>query len=133
LTEVQELVNNKSAFVLKKYILCPNTFFPIGFPASNGINTYSGNSPLLLRSNTQYYCGEDGSSKNNCTVYGGQFQVLSTLASFNNENKVNILIQGLTFQAAGNAGALLVAPGDVTFIDCIFKVHNECEVAAKLL
>jgi hypothetical protein len=67
-------------------------------------------------------------------VIRGEFQIVFTLASLNNESKVNVLTQGLTFQSSANSGALLVAPGDVTFIDWIFTVHNECEtVAAKLL
>jgi len=68
--------------------------------------------------------GEDGSSANNCTLVGGLYQVIADERAFNKENTINVKVQGFTFKAAGNTGALLVTPGDIEFIDCIFRVSQ---------
>jgi len=126
-TDLKELdnrvANRENIFQVETYTLCPNTIYEIGFLGSSGI-TEGGFPALTLRQNTRYICGEDGKSSNNCILTGGQIQVLSTFNSFNGESKSNILLKGLTFQKAESAGALLVAPGDVIFEDCIFRVSG---------
>lgn len=121
LNKVANRVATKNAFQVETYTLCPNTVYKIGFLGNGGI-TEDGFPALTLRQNTRYICGEDGKSSNNCVITGGQFQLLSTYGSFNTEVKANILIKGITFQDGESAGALLVAPGDVIFEDCIFRV-----------
>jgi hypothetical protein len=125
LTEVQEIVDNKNPFVKLTFVICPNTRFKLGVPNSEGNCCTDGYRPIQLRKNTEYLCGADGSSKNSCVLVGGQYQVLTTTDSYNQEDKTGIVLKGLTFEDGGNAGALLVAPGDVTFIDCIFEVRFE--------
>ena len=133
-TDLNKLANrvaNKPPFKLETFVLCPHTVFPIGFFSDDG--KFQGGFPALeLRQNTHYLCGEDGKSSNNCTIEGGQFQVLSTVMSFNEEPKVNILLKGITFRDGGAAGALLVAPGHVTFEDCIFRVGLHVYVCPRL-
>jgi len=121
LSQVADRVATKNAFQVETYILCPNTVYKIGFIGASGV-TEDGFPALVLRQNTRYICGEDGKSSNNCILTGGQFQLLSTFNSFNQEIKANIQIKGITFQDGESAGALLVAPGDVIFEDCIFRV-----------
>jgi hypothetical protein len=123
-TQVDDLVREGSPFVQKEYVFCPNSYFEIGFPNSDGLCCFDGMMPLQLRSNTHYKCGADGDPANNCTFHGGQFQVVSIKPIFNFEDAVNVVIEGLTFQDGFIAGALLVNNGDVTFKNCIFKVRT---------
>jgi len=68
--------------------------------------------------------GADGDPANNCILYGGVFQVIASKTAYNREDTLNVKVQGLTFRAGGAAGALLVTPGDIQFIDCIFRVSH---------
>jgi hypothetical protein len=121
LTEIEDLIALKNPFVLETYILCPNTTYTIGvinddFQIENGYN------PLNTRSNSIFQCGEDGKSSNNCVITGGAIQIFHSYLTFNQENKVNVVIKGITFENAIDYCAFLVAPGDITFSDCIFRV-----------
>jgi hypothetical protein len=124
LTEIELLVKQKNPFALERYILCPNTIYYIG-----GIEAFK---PIKLRSYSVFMCGEDGKSSNNCTISGGAFHVLSSLENFS-ENIVGVALQGLTFDDGNDAGILLAAPGDVTFIDCIFQVSKISAYRSKRL
>ena len=119
-------LQTKNAFQVETFTLCPNTVYKIGFLGSGGI-TEDGFPALTLRQNTRYICGADGKSSNNCVITGGQFQLISTYTSFGNEVKSNIILKGITFQHGQTAGVLLVAPGDVLFEDCIFRVSHICD------
>jgi len=121
LNSVATCVAEKNAFQVETFVLCPGTVYKIGFLGSGGV-TEDGFPALTIRANTRYLCGEDGKSENNCVITGGQFQIISTFNSFGGEVKDNVLFKGITFQDGESAGALLVAPGDVTFEDCIFRV-----------
>ena len=123
LNQVAARLQAKNAFEVETYTLCPNTVYKIGFLGANGL-TEDGFPALTLRQNTRYICGADGKSSNNCVITGGQFQIISTYSSFNKEVKSNIVVKGVTFQNGQTAGALLVAPGEVQFEDCIFRVRN---------
>ena len=125
LNQVAARLQAKNAFEVETYTLCPNTVYKIGFLGANGL-TEDGFPALTLRQNTRYICGADGKSSNNCVITGGQFQIISTYSSFNKEVKSNIVVKGVTFQNGQTAGALLVAPGEVQFEDCIFRVRNFC-------
>lgn len=123
LNQVAARIEAKNAFQVETYTLCPNTVYKIGYPGSNGL-TEDGFPALSLRQNIRYICGADGKSSNNCVITGGKYQLISTLSMFNGEVKSNIIIKGVTFQNGQTAGVLLVAPGDVYFEDCIFRVSN---------
>jgi hypothetical protein len=105
------------------YILCPNTVFNIGVDDANGVCCVDGMARLNAKSRSHIKCGESGSSKNNCTLLGGQVQLLSQPQTFGEETTTGVVIQGLTFESAADMGAVLGSIGDVTFIDCIFKNH----------
>lgn len=110
-------------FLTETFILCPNTYFQVG--SQTGPNEpccKDGSAPLTLRQNSRYMCGKDGKSSNNCILKGGMFQAISSAGTFGGEKKLNVRLEGLTFEDGGNSGVLLAAAGDVTFIDCVFRV-----------
>ena len=122
LTEIELKIQSKDPFVEETYVLCPNTVFVIRTDKST-----AGANPIVLRANCIFKCGNDGKSANGCVLSGGSFQVISSSGDFASENKVGIVFQGITFDAGSVTSALLVAPGDVTFIDCIFQVRmSDC-------
>ena len=124
LTELEDLVSLKSPFVVETYTLCPNTTYTIGsFDPTTEVNI-DGWKPIFTRANSIFQCGDDGKSSNNCVITGGNFQILHEVISFNRESKDNVVIKGITFEDATNGGLLLAAPGDITLIDCIFRVSR---------
>lgn len=115
----------RNPFEEATFVICPNTVYQIGFPGQIGGDPFvDGFPPLELRQNSRILCGFDGKSSNNCVLRGGQFQVFTSIFAFNQEDKVNIEVQGLTFEDGGAGGLLMVAGGDVTFIDCIVQVSQ---------
>ena len=99
-------------------MLCPNTRYELtdGTTGNDAVN------PIALRANCIFKCGDDGKSTNGCVIFGGTFQIISSSVDFPSENKVGIVFQGITFDSGIVASALMVSPGEVTFIDCIFQV-----------
>jgi hypothetical protein len=122
LTEIEDLVKMKSPFIVETYILCPNTTYKMGSLDVFANEMIDGWKPIFTRSNSIFQCGEDGKSSSNCIITGGVFQLMHEVQTFNNELKENVVIKGITFEDATRGAALLAAPGDITFIDCIFKV-----------
>ena len=116
-----QYVEQKNPSEVVKYVICPNTIHVVGIPTAGEQCCDRGTRPLNGRANTHYYCGEDGSSSNNCTLIGGQFQYVSVV-SFDFKAKPNIVLSGITFMAGDNAGVIIASPGDTTFIDCVFRV-----------
>jgi hypothetical protein len=122
LTEIEDLVSLKSPFVVETYTLCPDTTYIMGsFDATANANI-DGWRPIFTRANTIFQCGADGKSSNNCVITGGVYQLMHEVLTFNGEIKDNVVIKGITFEDATTGGILLAAPGDITFIDCIFRV-----------
>jgi hypothetical protein len=107
------------------YTLCPNTVFDIGFLDEMGECCVRGMYALFTKSKSHIKCGESGSSDNNCTLLGGQVQVASGPTFFDEDVATEVVFQGITFEAAVDTGVLLSHRGDVTFIDCIFKVRKK--------
>ena len=122
LTEVEDLVKLKNPFLVETYILCPNTIYRMGTFDVTTYQIQNGFPPIYTRSNSLYQCGEDGKSSNNCVITGGEYHVFHEYASYNRENKVNVVMKGLTFENASGGGLIIAAPGDIAFIDCIFRV-----------
>ena len=104
--------NNNSIPVT--YIICPNTVFDFDNPS----NLWE------MNGNTNYLCGADGSSKNNCTVTGGNAHFTIYSFTFNDSSKENILVSGFTFEKARFISGIIAAWGKHTFRDCIFKVSE---------
>lgn len=125
LTEIEDLVKLKDPFILEKYILCPNTIYHISTKSTSDANTTTiGFRTIYTRSNSIYQCGIDGKSSNHCIIRGGDFQLRHEHIFYDYETKVNVVIRGLTFEAAEQGALLLASPGDITFIDCIFRVSD---------
>ena len=122
LTEIEDLVKLKNPFLVETYILCPDTIYQMGTFDSTSFKIVNGSRPIYTRSNSIYQCGVDGKSSNNCIITGGEYHVFHEYTSYNRENKVNVVMKGLTFEDASGAGLIIAAPGDITFIDCVFRV-----------
>lgn len=116
ITEIGLLIERKNPFIQEIFILCPDTVYMLTDGTIDGMN------PIIAGSNCIFKCGDDGKSSNGCVLSGGTFQV-ATFADFEADFKVGIVFQGITFVSGSMAAALLIAPGDVTFIDCIFQVR----------
>lgn len=123
LTEIEDKNKLKNPFEVETFVLCPHTVFKIGVFGPDG-EIVDGFDSLHPRSNTIYTCGEDGKSSNNCTFDGGQYHIYHSLVSYNRENKVGVVLKGITFNDSVEGGVILVAPGDITFIDCVFSVRT---------
>jgi hypothetical protein len=122
LTEIEDKIKLKNPFIVETYILCINTNYTIGV-VNEDYKIVNGFNPIYTRSNSILQCGEDGKSSNNCIITGGVYQMFHDFLSFNLENKVNVVIKGLTFEHASGGGIIMAAPGDITLIDCIFRVR----------
>lgn len=125
LTEIDEKNQMKDPFEIETFILCPDTVYLIGVFGPDG-DFVDGYTPLRPRSNTIYSCGEDGKSSNNCTFIGGVYHVFHVLPTYNFENKVGVVLKGFTFENPSESSLALAAPGDITFIDCVFTVRYSC-------
>lgn len=110
-------------FLQKTVILCPNTDFVIGFSGSNGDCCYGGDIYLSARKNTRFQCGEDGKLSNNCRLIGGETHVVY-VDVLNDEDGDNVEFAGITFEDAKLVTLFLGNAGDITFIDCEFKVRK---------
>ncbi|CAB9530178.1 expressed unknown protein [Seminavis robusta] len=105
----------------KRFVLCPNTIFDAGFLVP-GEGITGGQFPLIPRSNTEYSCGEDGSSANNCIIRGGDFGMMSVPIFFRNDQAVdNVVLKGITFERQEQYGIFLGMPGDIIYEDCIVR------------
>ena len=105
--------NNNSVPVT--YVICPNTVFDMSaLPEDVAFWEMNGN--------TNYLCGEKGSSESNCTVTGGEVQAAIIYFPFEFSSKENILVQGFTFEKSSLISVAIASEGEHTFRDCIFRV-----------
>jgi hypothetical protein len=121
-TDLFDILELASPFVDKEYILCPNTVFNIGVHDDNGVCCQQGQMTLYAKSKTHIKCGESGSSSNNCTIRGGEFQLLTGSQIFEESILTEVKFSGLTWEACTNIGMVLATQGDITFVDNIIKV-----------
>lgn len=114
------------ASIRRRYILCPNTTFNLGYMDEMGY-IKEGEPFLMLRPNVIYQCGDDGSRQNGCILKGGDFGLASFYGVYDGiyESVENVRIVGLTFQSQDLVAAVMEAAGDIEFIDCMFKVSNQ--------
>jgi hypothetical protein len=123
LTVLFEDQQDDDQFVQKTYTLCPNTTFVMGFSDSTGDCCFDGMIYLSARKNTRFQCGDDGKLENNCLVTGGETHIVY-IDLINDEDGDNVEFAGITFEDAKLVTAFLGNAGDVTFIDCVFKVRK---------
>ena len=131
MTEIYEITRDDSLLnVPKRFVICPGTTVNLARLVP-GEGFTDGQSPIIPRSNTEYLCGEDGASKNNCKLVGGDFGVIAVPVFFRQDTQVkNVKIKGFTFKGQKQYHSFSAYPGDITFEDCIFKVS---EVLLSLL
>ena len=132
LFETEEGITDVS--VSRRYVLCPATTYRIDrFNDVNGNiantlddfnNTAGFQYPLILRPNLLVQCGDSGNIDNNCVFAGGDYSVFAEGPPRRGETLHNVVIKGMRFVDAQRVGALLQQPGDVTFVDCSFKVSG---------
>lgn len=118
----------------RTYVICPDTVIDIRdddldlSPGPLPNNTFEGGKQpaIYLRSQSTVMCGTDGKSSNNCTLRGGILQFAFLNGWFGDEVARNVRVLGLTFEAADFVSTALNRRGDITFIDCIWKVRRRC-------
>jgi hypothetical protein len=107
----------------RTYRLCEDQVYQIRNFDADDDDRENTTTPLIIgRSNVKVLCGASGNSRNNCTLYGGTYQF-----TVHDEYRVgtpfeNVLVQGLTFQAATTYNVLTSTNNDVTLKDCVFTV-----------
>jgi hypothetical protein len=124
LQEIHDLESDlKDTSIPRKYILCPGTTFDMGVLDGTGMIS-EGQPFIMLRPNVIYQCGLDGSRLNECILKGGDFALTSYYGVFNGiyETVENVQIKGLIFEAQSMFAAVMEAAGEITFLDCAFRV-----------
>ena len=111
-----EIARGNNNTIPVTYVICPNTVFDMEAVKDQYLWEMNGN--------TNYLCGADGSSKNNCTVTGGNAQFLISYYAYGQSSKDNILISGFTFEKAYFVNGISGMSGKHTIRDCIFRVSS---------
>ena len=107
----------------REYILCPNTVINVGrLDFSNKLIRGSGQDFLPARPNLIVKCGDSGSRANNCVVLGGDVQIDATSFLGLVLQPTNVRFEGITFGASQRYTLWATQPGDITFVDCVFRV-----------
>jgi len=115
--------DDEKLFEQKQFIICPGTVIDVGFLVP-GVGLEDGQEPIVPRSNSEYLCGVDGSSDNNCIIRGGDFGVVAVPVFFRQDLSVyNVVVKGFIFEGQNQYAAFMAVPGDVSFIDCVFRVR----------
>jgi hypothetical protein len=107
-----EVARGNNNTVPVTYVICPNTVFNM----ANAVEVWE------MNGNTNYLCGTNGSSKNNCIVTGGDVHFLIYIYAFDQASKENIVVSGFTFEKAAYINGAIGYWGKHTFQDCIFRV-----------
>jgi len=84
ISEIYYDLADKLPFSQNTYVICPGEY-DIGYSYGRGLCCENGYLPLVVRANTHYLCGEDGSSENGCIFTAGTSHVLINEAIFNEE------------------------------------------------
>lgn len=116
--------NVKDDSILRKYILCPNTEYPVALNFAEDGTPLDGQYPIPFgRPNIQVLCGEDGRSENNCRLVRGLVHV-GIVDEFGAGTPANnTLLQGITFFRATSVSVIAMIGGHITIRDCIFQVN----------
>lgn len=122
--------------VNREYVICENREINIGtLDYDNLLVQGSGSRMLPLRPNLHLRCGGSGDRDNNCFFIGGDVQVDGTNFFGIPEDLTldNIVIEGITFVGAGKYSIWATKRGDITFIDCEWRVSSSTVVARRSL
>ena len=111
----------------REYTVCENRVFQIGsLDMNNDLVSGSGDPPFQVRPNLHIRCGDTGARENNCVVMGGDVQVDGThyIGIGSDLDLTNVIFEGFTFAAATRYSVWATKKGDITFIDCEWKVRR---------
>jgi hypothetical protein len=110
-------------FEPKRFVMCPGTVVNVGFLVP-GVGIDKGQTPIVPRSNTEFLCGEDGKSENNCTILGGDFGVIAVPVFFRQDLTVNnVQVKGFTFVGQVQYASFIAVHGSIDYYDCVFRVR----------
>ena len=116
----RELALSSDALAVgRTYVLCPGAVFLMGRAIPGGFE--GGFEAITPRPNVHYKCGAYGSSADSCRLLYGDYAIIS--AGGGDPQHTNVTFEGLTIESSVTAGVVAVMPGDLTFVDCIFKVR----------
>ena len=112
----------------REYTICENRVFQIGsLDMNNDLISGSGDASFPVRPNMHIRCGATGARENNCLVLGGDVQVDGTsyFGIGTDLDLTNVVFEGFTFAAATRYSVWATKKGDITFIDCEWKVRSD--------
>ena len=113
-----------SSFEPNTYVICPNTTITVGNFDSDGLCCVGGDFALMTRSRSTVLCGEDGKSENNCIFKGGNTQFFYVGSFFGDSIAQEVVVSGVTFDSSEFLSTAMSNRGDITFIDCVWKVRK---------
>ena len=115
--------------IRRELILCPNTIFDMGVQDLRDEKIfYDGFAAIRPRPNSHWKCGSTGSSHSKCVVRGGDIAILSVDNDDSLDKDANgVIFEGITFELSIRSSAVFSKRGDITFVDCIFRV-SQCTI-----
>lgn len=110
-------------YIPRTYTICPDTVYQMGVITSSGhgVEYTGGFDALVPRPNSHYKCGESGLLSNNCVLTGGSWPIIGYGGDL---QMLNVTFEGFVIESAVEGGVILSKPGDITFIDCVFRVST---------
>lgn len=128
---MEQLITEEEAVtdysVTREYVFCDGRSFVIGTVDLNNefVEVTDTHRFFPVRPNMHVRCGETGARENSCILLGGDVQVDGTnyFGVGNNLDLTNVVFEGFTFVGANRYSVYATKPGDITFIDCEWKVR----------
>lgn len=107
---------------VRTYVFCPYLLYSIGTLDYYDMPKEGGQAMIPLRPNMVLKCGYVGRRDGACLIAAGDLFLDGTSYHGVLDNNVDgVVIEGFTFVAPGRFAAEFTKPGNVEFIDCIFK------------
>eukprot|EP00934_Nitzschia_sp_Nitz4_P000239 Nitzschia sp. Nitz4//scaffold297_size22919//18318//19980//NITZ4_008524-RA/size22919-exonerate_est2genome-gene-0.10-mRNA-1//1//CDS//3329546307//239//frame0 len=119
----EQALSTAELAVGRTYTICPDTSYFIA-RLNTSYEFVNGYIPFIPRPNVHYKCGATGSSSNNCRILDGSYAILLYPGFASDSNIFNVTFQGFSIESSAGSGVLSGLPGSITFIDCIFKNHE---------
>lgn len=120
-----------NSFIQSTYIMCPNSRILIGTDDENNECCIDGDFSIFPRARSTVMCGADGKPSNNCTLVGGNVQVFFVGGFYGDAISSDITIMGMTFEDSDFVSLAAAGRGDLTFVDCIWRVGSTRCVRTK--
>jgi len=129
LDDLEALESNVPDYnVPREYTLCPRQIYRVGrLDISYNIGSSLGTHGIKLRPNVHIKCHENGSSEDNCVVKDGDIQIDASNLFGQLGPVTNVTLQGLTFIETSKYSLYGNKPGDITFLDCVFRQNQKAE------